>query len=857
MGGPATIASPAADDYSLTVASLTMNLNSGLVIDPGVNLLIGAGGYVNDNGRITLNSDAANSNTGLGINGPVTLEGTGNLILNAVPGGSLFTANIYGASTLTQNSGHTISGTGQITVASFTNYGTLNANSSGNTLLMQYSIAGTFANNGTFEATNGGTRSFGSGLFTNSGTILADGGNVLLNGYTNLTSTGLMQSINGGSLELISGTIINTGGTIEANGGSVLLNGGTITGGTLTSVGNNEIDQQGVTYLTNVTLSAGSNLKILDGSHAYVASSNGGTATVNGTVTVNKGGSNANTSISIGGAVDFTGTGSVILNGFAGNVESAWIADLGNSNLTQDSGHTISGTGTISVDNFTNNGTVNANSSGNTLLLQTNSLAYTNNSVWEATGGGTLSFGPGTYDNAGSLMADGGVVEFNGYTTIANTGTMQAGNGGALDAFSATITNTGTMRADNGGSVQEFSASITNTGGTIEANGGSVLLNGGTVTGGALTSIGNSEIDQQGITYLTNITLSAGSNLKVLDGSHMYFSANGSSTVTTTNNGTITVNKGGTNVGTGIGIGGTVDLSGTGSIILNGYAGNSESAWIYDIANSNLTQDSGHTISGGGMILVDNFTNNGTVNADASGNTLLLETNGTAYTNNGTYEATSGGTLYVTTLTNVSSGTLTGGTYQVNASSTMILPGTITTNAATIVLNGANASFAAISTLTSNKGTIKLLNGASFTTAGDLINSGTISLDPSTLNVTGNLVLTSSSVVDIGLTGTQAGQYDTIHVTGSATLAGTLSLNLASGFTASVGESFNFISADGGITGAFTNAGPIDVNGYVFDLTPTSNGLGLQVTATPEPGTLAFVAMAGSLGLLARRRKRG
>ena len=109
-------------------------------------------------------------------------------------------------------------------------------------------------------------------------------------------------------------------------------------------------------------------------------------------------------------------------------------------------------------------------------------------------------------------------------------------------------------------------------------------------------------------------------------------------------------------------------------------------------------------------------------------------------------------------------------------------------------------------------------------------------------------------ILNIGLSGTQAGQFDTIDVTGSATLAGILSLNLASGFTASVGQSFNFISVGGGITGSFTNAGPIDVNGYVFDLATTSNGLGLQVAAVPEPAALALMALGG-LGLLARRRK--
>jgi hypothetical protein len=600
IGAPATIAAPAIDNYdSLTVASLTVDLNSGMAIAPGADLLIGSGGYVNDNSQITLNASAANANTGLGIAGAVALEGTGNLILNA-GGNGLGAANIYG-SNLTQDAGHTISGTGEITVNNFTNNGTVNANSNGNNLLLQCSNGGSFTNNGTFEASNNGTLTFGSGPFINTGTVLANAGRVVLNGYTNLT-------------------------------------------------------------------------------------------------------------------------------------------------------------------------------------------------------------------------------------------------------------NTGTIESSNGGYLGENSATITNTGGTIEANGGTVLLNGGTVAGGTLSSTNGSEIDEQGVTWLTNVTLSTGSNLKILDGSHTYFSAGGGSTVTTTDNGTITVNKGGTNANTGIGIGGTVDLAGNGSIVLNGFAGNWQSAWIYDIGNSNLTQESSHTISGAGLVSVDSFTNNGTVDANANGSTLLLETNGAAYTNNGSFEASGGGTLDVTNLTNLATGTLTGGTYQVNSSSTMILPGTITTNAATIILSGTNSSFTAINALTSNTGTFKLENGATFTTAGNFANSGTIALDPSTLNITGNLTLTNSSVLNIGLSGTQSGQYDSIDVTGSAVLGGTLSLNLENGFTASVGDSFNFISAGGGITGAFTNAGPIDVNGYVFDLANTSNGLGLQVAAVPEPAALALMVI-GALGLLSRRRK--
>ena len=152
-----------------------------------------------------------------------------------------------------------------------------------------------------------------------------------------------------------------------------------------------------------------------------------------------------------------------------------------------------------------------------------------------------------------------------------------------------------------------------------------------------------------------------------------------------------------------------------------------------------------------------------------------------------------------------------------------------------------------------NTGTFKLENGATFTTAGNFTNSGTLSLDPSTLNVAGNLVLNNTSTFDMGIAGTHTGQFDTINVNGgSATVGGTLSLSLENGFTASIGESFVFLDATGGITGTFTNAGPYDVNGYVFELVKTSpNDLALQVGAVPEPTTLGLLAIGG-LGLLAR-----
>ena len=972
---------------------MTVDANSGLAINTGINLIINSGGYITDNGQITLNTTAANNSTGLGITGAMTLAGTGNLILNAVPGGSLGTANIFdsGSSNLTQALGHTISGTGQINVNTFTNNGTVNANSSGNTLLLQTNSAA-WSNSNLLEATNSGI------------------------------------------LQLSATTITNTGGTIEANGGTVLLNGGTIAGGTLTSATGSEIDEQGNTTLGGVTISSGSNLKVIDGNNLIFAS--GSTITNNGTITVNKGGSNIGTGIAIVNNVELAGTGSIVLNANSANVGDANFHDGSSSSLTQDAGHTISGTGEINVNTFTNNGTVNANSSGNTLLLQTNSAAWSNNSLLEATNKGTLEEYSTTINQGtnGTISANGGTVLLNGGTiaggtltsatgseideqgnttlggvtissgsnlkvidgnnlifasgsTITNNGTITVNKGGSnsatgiaiadsvelagtgsivLNANSAnvgdanfhdggssnltqdaghtisgtgeinvnTFTNNGTVNANvsgdtlllqdntgtgytnnnlleatSGGTLQETNTTINQgTNGLIEAAGGNVLLSGGTISGGTLTSLSGSEIDEQGNTTLAGVTVSSGTNLYVLDGNNLFLNS-----TTLTNNGTITVNKGGSNTGTGIAIFNSVELAGTGSIVLNANGTGVGNANIHDGGSSNLTQDAGHTISGTGEINVNTFTNNGTVNANVSGDTLALISNSSTYTNNGIYEASNGGTLDASrsNLTNYSAGTttLTGGTYEVSANSTMILPGSITVNDGNIILSGTHTTIAAITPLNNNEGGFHLINGASFTTAGNLTNSGTIETTAaSTLTVTGTFTQTAGTTMDNGTIttttmnlqgGTLAGtgsvsgtvdntggiispgdapgtltlgsldqssagivdillasltSFDQLNVTGLATIGGTLNVSLAAGFSAPNNSTFDILKS-AGLSGTFSTVNlPSD-----FSIAYTSTDVILNYinnsgpSPVPTPASAGLLAL-GALGLLAYRQ---
>ena len=669
-------------------------------------------------------------------------------------------------------------------------------------------ISADLINKGTIDASYGGNPMV---LLTNAYNY----DNSITTTTTAYTNKGTMEATGGDSLQIGDGnamTFNNTGGIINATGsaGSTgsqinIENGVTVTGGTLSSDGNQStyrdyINTRGAVTLNGVSITPSSILN------------NSSTLALQGTITVNG-------DIENGGGISISGGRNVTLAGSGGlHMASAGstLSTDSSSNLFNNA--TIHGLGQIS-GNITNSGTMNAD---------------TNN---------TLNFTTTPSDLT---------------TTITNTGTLEATNPSGNLAF---------------GYDANFSSSsvltVNNTGGTISAAGGIVnFYYNTTVNGGTLSSSGSGELQVDSYTTTLNgVTISAGSTLATNGGA---LAANG----TITNNGTILLAHG----GQPLVFASSGDLSGSGKVAFSYYYG---SGTISAANNAVVTVDAGQTIAGGaGGSITAPMVNNGVINTDSGGdfylqsstltnNGTVAATNGTLHFNSGTFtnadvgtvQAAAGNTITADggTVTNVSNGTLTGGTWIVDANASMNLGGgNITTNAATIILKGSGTSFNAISGLTSNSGTFKLENGATFNFSGDFTNSGTVVLDPSSMYVPGNMILTSSSILDIGLTGTGTGQYDTISANGSATLGGELVLNLESGFTANVGDKFTFLMASG-ISGSFTNtnSGPLNVDGYSFDFTPTADTLGLQVTAvpTPEPTTLVLLA-AGGLVLLMRRRKK-
>ena len=105
--------------------------------------------------------------------------------------------------------------------------------------------------------------------------------------------------------------------------------------------------------------------------------------------------------------------------------------------------------------------------------------------------------------------------------------------------------------------------------------------------------------------------------------------------------------------------------------------------------------------------------------------------------------------------------------------------------------------------------------------AGNVQNNGTLYVGNSnsvgTLTINGNFVQTSTGTLVFDLGGTAQGQSDQLSVTGTAALAGALSVNLVGGYVPITGDSIvvmTFASSSGTfgpVSGFTTNYDPTDV----------------------------------------------
>ncbi|MFO0819078.1 MAG: Ig-like domain-containing protein [Pirellulales bacterium] len=328
--------------------------------------------------------------------------------------------------------------------------------------------------------------------------------------------------------------------------------------------------------------------------------------------------------------------------------------------------------------------------------------------------GSTLSIG-GTWSNTGTIHNTSGTLNLGGTFNLAALGTVNRSGG--------TVNLTGTF--NNAATTLD---TTTHLGGTLQLVGGSIQ--GGTVNGPlATTSTGGT---------LNGITLNGNLDLAVTN-----------AFITITN---------------GLTLNGAVNLSGESSRI--DFAGTQSLLGTATVVYSNVNNSVRQTVAGGTLTLGPNtivrggsnnlygarlgysdqyggptnvnVVNEGTISADVSGLSIVVQ--GGSLTNSGVIEAKNGGRANLGNLsvTNLSGGTLTGGTWRVYGTSQLRLPGSVTTNAANILLDGAasavfvgSGSTDALFNLVTNtaSGNLTLQNGRVFTPTGDFTSSGNLSID--------------------------------------------------------------------------------------------------------------------------------
>ena len=402
--------------------------------------------------------------------------------------------------------------------------------------------------------------------------------------------------------------------------------------------------------------------------------------------------------------------------------------------------------------------------------------------------GGTIT-GPMTADSGDYLQFDGGTFNLDSSSTISGAGTVYftgaiVNDSGSYGAAAGTVVSGGT--ANLTGTITELGDVLTISGGTLNlATGQSFTIPALTMSGGTLT--GFPSLTVTGSTDWTGGTITGGGT----------FTTQGSLTLGDPNSGVrhraarralapSSTKAPATMATLNGGYYGLCPLQRRPRSTIQ--SGAQASTFPYRTRASNLfrrapARPSRTTVpltisrATDGSLIYAIFDESATGTTLVQGGTFQIIGDSTFA---GTIEAMGGGAVVMTTVpTNLSGGTLTGATWIVDANSSMSLGADITTDAATVVLKGTGADFSSLSPLSqiAAGGDLTILDGGSFTTAGDLDNAGTIDLSPGTLTVAGNYTQESSGRYDVGVGGLAAGGgLGQLVVSGLATLDGTLSV---------------------------------------------------------------------------------
>jgi hypothetical protein len=813
-----------------SVVNVSTIIQGGTLSTSGGGLMQTIGGATLDaltQGAITL-SDGSTYTAGAAGSGTITYV-TGTLNLGTVSGSTLA---LGGALELIGNTTIAMPGSGSVTM----NNGQIGTNSVPYTLTNPGLIQG-------WGVIGSNATTYGNMPLNNTGTINANvsGKTLSLLSFVGpITNAGLFEATNGGTLNLQTTPAINNqnGVILAGNGSTVDITNVTIQGGKLTTHGTGLMQTNGGATLDASSLGA---ITLTDGSTYTAGAAGSGTITaVTGTLNL---GTVTGSTLALGGALELIGDTTVVTPG-SGSVTMA-NAQIGtnsvnylltNSGLIQGWGVIGSNVITYGDLSLNNPGTINANSSANTLSIQGNGNSIVNTGLFEATNGGILSLATTSPINnaGGNITAAGAGSTVNVSTSIQggtlNTsggGVMQTVGGATLDAVTngAITISDGSTYTAGAGTLNLVLGTLnlgTSTGGTLALSGNFQLVGNVTLSGpGSLTMSGNAQIGTNSIPYTltNNSTIQGtgliGSNIGALYGVNnvtnngVILSSGGTMTLggtgTLTNTGTLHATAGTTLISSMSGLSSSTFtaptlLTGTyiadaGATIQINQLGTTGGEIVNNSATIVLNGVGSAFLDGGGQNTLSNFNNN-----NSTGSFTIL--NGRNFTSPGSFA--NAGAVHVGSGSTFTTGG--SGNYNQSAGSTQ-LNGTLTAGGGSANFNGG--------VLFGNGGVV---NGnvimAGTIAPAATINGGNVPLTAGQLNINGNYTQTSAGVFNLGLGGLTAGsQFGFLGVSGNALINGTLNVNLLSTFFPAVGDTFTFLTTGGSVSGTFAFTNGLNIGG--------------------------------------------
>ena len=391
-----------------------------------------------------------------------------------------------------------------------------------------------------------------------------------------------------------------------------------------------------------------------------------------------------------------------------------------------------------------------------------------------------------SWSNSATLEILGGTLNLGG--TFNDLGTFTRAGGAGTVNLTGIFTNAGTFTFDDDVGVVRFSGS------TGEIIGGTLLQSGA----GDLQVPGGQTGRLDGVTLGLDLDVATNGNLILENG--LTFS--GGAAVTLENTSAIQFAD--------LVVVGTQTLGGTGEVRFGGTNNRNrifQSGTTTWTVGPNVTIGGTSSTEGGTIGSFEQINNQGLIEAAVSGETIFI--NATTVTNTGTLQATNGGEVDMS-------------------------PGSFPTNAGTITI-GADSTVDTSTTALINTGILEIagtldLNGQTLTNSNILRPGTSPGTSPGITTIEGDLILDSNSMVEVDLAGTDPlpPDFDIINANGSATIDGTLDIIHFGGFTPTLGDTFEIITAVGGTSGQFATLNP--PGGFIYDQVTAANELTLLFT---------------------------